>query len=74
MSEAIDALMRGDAARLGRLAEQVPELPLPAAGPERESVMGKRRALITLLAMTRRNLRILRRNPVRPEEYGPRRS
>lgn len=71
MSEAIDALMRADAARLRRLAEQVPAIPQTVADLERESVRGKRRALVTLLAMTRRNLRLLRRNPERPEEYGP---
>lgn len=72
MSEAIDALMRADAARLKRLAEQAPNLPVPAAGQERESVMEKRRVLATLLGMTRRNLRLLRCKPDRPEEYGPR--
>jgi hypothetical protein len=71
MSEAIDALMCADAARLTRLAEQVPKLPLPAAGQERESVIGKRRVLATLLALTRRNLRLLRCRPDRPEAYGP---
>ena len=73
MSEAIDALMRTDAARLRRLAEQVPNLALPPyADRELESVRGKRRALVALLAMTRRNLRLLRGNPDRTEEYGPR--
>jgi|SRR5580692_7680305 hypothetical protein len=73
MSEAIDALIRADAARLRRLAEQVPKLPLPAAGQERESVMEKRQVLATLLALTQRNLRLLRCSPDRPEEYGPER-
>lgn len=71
MSEAIDALMRADAARLRQLAEQIPAIPQPVAALERESMRGKRRALVSLLAMTRRNLRILRRNSERPQEYGP---
>jgi hypothetical protein len=71
MSEAIDALMRADAARLERLAAEAPSVPPPAGGLERDSVMGKRRAFVALLALTRRNLRLLRGNPARPEEYGP---
>lgn len=71
MSEAIDALMRADAARLERLAAEVPRARGAETREERRALAEKRLALRHLLALTRRNLRLLRHAGVRPEGYGP---
>jgi hypothetical protein len=57
--EAIDALMRADAAHLERLAEQAPAVASPVSDRERNAAMAEQRALGRLLSLTRRNLRVL---------------
>jgi hypothetical protein len=59
IGEAIDALMRADAARLERLAKQAPSVPLPQTESQRRELARNQRTLAHLLTLTRRNLRIL---------------
>jgi ketosteroid isomerase-like protein len=70
ISEAMDALMRADAARLGRLAEEAREVRMPGTEPEQQKVQGKLRVLAHFLALTRRNLRLLALNCGDPSGYG----
>jgi hypothetical protein len=68
--EAIDALMRADAARLELLAQQLPVLAPPVGGRERNAAMAEQRALGRLLSLTRRNLRLLGCGPSGSGPYG----
>jgi hypothetical protein len=70
ISEAMDALMRADAARLGRLAEEAREVRMPRTEPERQRIQGKLRVLAHFLELTRRNLRLLALNFRDPAGYG----
>jgi hypothetical protein len=55
----IDALMRADPAQLAELAEEALRARPPATETERETVRQRRRTLVCLLTLTRRNLRLL---------------
>jgi hypothetical protein len=70
MGEAIDALQRADAARLERLAREAADAQGPRSEEERRAFAGKRLALRRLLALTRRNLRLLRRPGADVDIYG----
>lgn len=70
MGEAIDALQHADAARLERLAREAAEASGPRSDEERRAFAGKRLALRRLLALTRRNLRLLGRPGAGTGSYG----
>jgi hypothetical protein len=72
--EARDALMCADAARLERLAQQVPALPGTGGAGEWRAAMAEQRAFGRLLSLTRRNLRLLGRDSARRDPYGRGRS
>lgn len=68
--EAIDALMRADAPRLERLAQQVCTLAVPVGEGQRKTALAEQRALARLLSLTRRNLRLLGGDPASSRPYG----
>lgn len=70
MGEAIDALQHADAARLERLAREAAHAEGPRSEQERRALAGKRLALRRLLALTRRNLRLLGRSSTSAGTYG----
>jgi hypothetical protein len=70
IGEAIDALTRADAARLEHLQTEMPRARRPASAEERQAVAGKRLALLHLLALTSRNLRVLRAPGHSADAYG----
>lgn len=59
LERGINALMRSDAEELARLVELAPGARWPEAGPERQAVQERQRTLGKLLALTRRNQRLL---------------
>jgi hypothetical protein len=69
--EAIDALMRADAARLECLAQQAPGLACPVNERERRAALAEQRTLGRLLSLTRRNLRLLRYGRSETEPCSP---
>ncbi len=70
IGEAIEALTRADAARLRRLAEEAQQAEIPRAEPELRFVVERQKTLARLLALTRRNLRLLRGSGRDPGGYG----
>ncbi|HEY6448811.1 MAG TPA: hypothetical protein VIY53_20315 [Acidobacteriaceae bacterium] len=70
MGEAIDALQNADAARLERLAREAAGAEGPRNEKEGQALTGKRLALRRLLALTRRNLRLLRQPGADADIYG----
>ena len=72
LSAGMEALTRGDAGELARIAERAQlaeEADLPATAAERSRVEGQLRALGRLLVLTRRNLRLLRGGYAEPCGY-----
>lgn len=67
----IDGLMRADAAQLAELAEAARGARLPVTEAERKTAWQRRRTLACLLALTRRNLRLL--GGAAASTYGPQR-
>lgn len=70
IGEAIDALMRADAARLERLGAELLEAAGAQTRQQERAVAEKKRALRHLLVLTRRNLRLLRRAEGPADGYG----
>ncbi len=60
LAQGIAALAHSDAAKLEQLAQAAEAMEVPGSGAERASLRSQHRALGKLLALTRRNLRVLR--------------